>query len=374
MAGIYLHIPFCASRCGYCDFHSSVNILQTENFVNSLLIEIEKRKHELEKEEISTIYFGGGTPSLLPSKLIKEILEKLSSSFNIDKNAEISLEANPDDLEIEYLNSLLNLGINRLSIGIQSFSDDLLKFMGRRHNSAQAIQSVKNAQSVGFNNISIDFIYALPKLTEQEWKITLQEAIDLNIQHISAYALGIEEGTSFYKKLKNAEFALPSEEKVIKQYEFMHNFLEKAGFVAYEISNFCKPNYKSRHNSSYWEQKSYIGFGPGAHSYNGEIRRWNIANNETYISAIFNNENYFQEENLSKNDKINELIMTNLRTINGLNLETFEKLAGHEQTGKLVSNAQNFIRSNHIFLENNSLILTLKGKMISDYIISKLMI
>jgi oxygen-independent coproporphyrinogen-3 oxidase len=320
MAGIYIHIPFCSQKCGYCDFYSIIRLTQKDDFVSALLKEIIQRKGELQSEKIETIYFGGGTPSLLEISDLKKILFALEQSFDLSVVKEKTIEVNPDDINEAYSKGLIDIGFNRLSMGIQSFNNRILTFMNRRHNANQAIEAVELAQKAGFKNISIDLIYGIPNLEKDNWQKSLQQAIELNIQHISAYHLTFEPGTPFYKKLKRGEISEIHDDDSVQQYKMLVEALKTAGFDDYEISNFCKPGYQSKHNSNYWTGKSYLGLGPSAHSFNGYQRRWNISDVAEYIQALNTNSLYFEKEELSEKDRYNEVIMLGLRTRVGVDI------------------------------------------------------
>src|ERR1022692_1871049 len=285
MAGIYLHIPFCRQACNYCNFHFSTSLLYKNDFVPALLRETVIQKEYLGKEALETVYFGGGTPSLLHVDDLKKIMETLHSTFKIDYQAEITLEANPDDISTEKLKEWKALGINRLSIGIQSFFEEDLVWMNRAHNAQQAINSIKYAQGEGFSNITIDLIYGTPTLSNKHWKKNLEQAVGLDIPHLSCYALTVEPKTPLHKLIGQKKVADINADEQADQFLMLMDFLNAAGYEHYEISNFAKPGKKSRHNSSYWQGKKYLGLGPSAHSYNGIERRWNIANNNLYIQS-----------------------------------------------------------------------------------------
>lgn len=373
MSGIYIHIPFCKSKCSYCDFYSVANNKKLADFIPALLKEIEIRKEYLTDKNIETIYFGGGTPSQLDIQDIEIILNQIYTHFPIKADAEISFEANPDDLNINYLESLKNLGINRLSIGLQSINNDILKFLRRRHTAEDAISSVENANKCGFKNISVDLIYGIPGLSEKMWQETLQKTFQLPIKHLSAYHLGIEENTLMHRQLKENRLQVINEELSFKQYYDLLEISSTYNINQYEISNFAKPGYKSKHNSSYWQRIEYLGFGPSAHSYYHNKRAFNISDLNLYCKNIMKSETYYETETLSVSDQINEAIMLSLRTINGLNINDFEKDFGSTQTEKLKSSLKTINQSNYK-LENCYLKLTNKGMFVSDSIMSKLFV
>ncbi len=325
MGGIYVHIPFCSKKCGYCDFYSIIRLKDKSNFISALCREIILRKKELKQEKIRTIYFGGGTPSLLRIEDLKIILDTLKSECDLSYVEEFTIEVNPDDISLSYLHGLLNLGFNRLSMGIQSFNNRILAFMNRRHNVDEAINAIKISKESGFKNISLDLIYGIPNMTIEEWKKSIEIAINLNVQHISAYHLTFEPDTVFYKKLKRNELSEINESESVLQFEVLTKELKEVGFIDYEISNFCKPDYHSKHNSNYWTRNSYFGFGPSAHSFSKNIRRWNVSNLNDYITSINNDKRYFETENLSEKDEYNEIIMLGLRTKKGIYLSNLYK-------------------------------------------------
>jgi len=281
MSGIYIHIPFCRQACHYCDFHFSTSLKNKKPFLKALLKESELRRNYLGNEKIQTIYFGGGTPSLLTKDEILFIIDELHKYHEIEPAAEITLEANPDDLSIEKIKELKQTPVNRLSIGIQSFFDEDLKFMNRTHNAEEAVSSVKASQDEGFENITIDLIYGTPTLTNENWEQNLSRALSLNVPHVSCYELTVEPNTALHSFIKKGKIGPLDEQKTAMQFEMVMNRMKAENFIHYEISNFCKEGFYSRHNSNYWSRKKYLGLGPSAHSYNGTSRQWNIANNNT---------------------------------------------------------------------------------------------
>lgn len=371
MAGIYIHIPFCAKRCHYCDFFSTTTSAYVEDFVKALLIEIEQEKDFL-KEEIQTIYFGGGTPSFIDSKFLEQIIHKLFDRFLISEKAEITIEANPDDLSNQKIEELFNMGFNRLSIGIQSFHDDELELMNRRHTAKEAINVVNLCKNAGFDNISIDLIYGLPGQDLEKFKYSVYQALRLDIQHISAYHLTYEPGTLFYEKLHKKQLIPVEEDLSLELFQYLRNELFQNGFEHYEISNFAKDKLYSKHNTSYWQNKPYLGLGPSAHSFDGEKRKWNVSNMTKYINGISAGTSISEEEILTTVQKINEYIMISLRTMWGINLSYFEKQFGEKHLSVLFKKAQTFFQKNLLTKKENSLILTEKGIFISDSIIAEL--
>ena len=320
MAGIYIHVPFCKTPCNYCNFHFSTSLNQKNDFVDALLTEIKLQNIYLGLETVETIYFGGGTPSLLDAEDLERIFETLYKEYNISKTAEITLEANPDDISKEKLDAWKQSGINRLSIGTQSFIERDLQFMKRAHTAKEAKDSIILAAQSGFDNISIDLIYGVPNQTEMDWLANLAEAMSLPIQHLSCYALTVEEDTILYHDIRKGKTAAPIDENASTHFDILMAFALENDLEHYEISNFCKPGFISKHNTSYWQNTKYLGLGPSAHSFNKISRRWNVANNKKYIDALKEGKLDFEEEILSPTDKLNEYIMTGLRTKWGIDL------------------------------------------------------
>lgn len=374
MAGIYIHIPFCRQKCYYCDFYKTVNTSLTPKFISALKDETVQRKNYLNNETIETIYFGGGTPSVLNESELVEILNLLNKEFKVLPNAEITFEANPDDLSISYLKSIYNAGVNRLSIGIQSFQNEYLKKMNRRHNANQAIEAVENAVKIGFKDISIDLIYGLPNLTNEDWSASLNKVFQLPVQHLSAYHLTYHEGTPFYAWLKKGTLKELKESDSVSQFNLLIEAAQKNGFQQYEISNFAKNKMYSKHNTSYWMGKKYLGLGPSAHSFNGNSRSWNVSHVESYIKAIKNNQSYFEEEILSENEKYNEYILTRIRTIWGVSIDFIQDNFGEEKAILFQKNIEKYITSNLVIHENEIFTLSGKGLFVSDEIMTNLMI
>lgn len=372
-AGIYLHIPFCKTRCTYCDFYTLTNESQIDKFVEAICKEAVIRKDEI-PEEIKTIYFGGGTPSRLSINHFQKIFEVLYNNYRIDPNAEITAEANPDDLSKDYLKTLSELPVNRLSIGIQSFNDKELKFLSRRHSSQQAIDSVKIAQSHGFNNISVDLMYGLPDQTIEIWRDNLEHVTNLGVQHLSAYHLIYEEKTRMYSLLKAGKIKPVDEELSTTMFSMLIDWMTSHKFIQYEISAFGKEGFFSQHNTSYWKNRKYLGLGPAAHSYNGYDRSWNISSLIKYIQGAELREIPRQVEHLTINEKYNEFILTGLRTMWGINLSDMINMFGDEIYSYCMENAQQHIKSGKLIIKDNILKLTKEGIFISDGIMSDLMI
>ncbi len=373
MAGIYIHIPFCRQKCYYCDFYKTVNTSLTDKFISSLKSEIVERKDYLEKETVETIYFGGGTPSVLTPVQTEDILNVLAKEFSISETPEITFEANPDDLSKIYLKEIRQTGINRLSIGIQSFQNEILKKMNRRHDKGQAIEAIELAADTGFKNISADLIYGLPGLTIEQWKSNLSQIFQLPVQHLSAYHLTYHEGTAFYTWLKKGTLKELEEPESILQFETLVELAENFGFEQYEISNFAMNKLYSKHNTSYWMGIPYLGLGPSAHSFNGLSRRWNISHVENYISSIEKGNSYFEEEKLSENEKYNEFILTRIRTIWGISSIDLQQRFGSEKRNYFQNIIEKYIKSGLATQENEIYRLTKKGLFISDEIMANLM-
>lgn len=374
MAGIYIHIPFCKQACHYCDFHFSTTLKHKDAMIDALLRELKIRKNYLGDESIKTIYFGGGTPSLLSANEIQSILKQIQNDFYIINDPEISLEANPDDLSADFIKSIYQSGINRLSIGVQSFHNKDLEWMNRAHNANQAIDSIKRSQDIGIDNISIDLIYGTPTLSNKDWKENIYTAFELEIRHISSYALTVEKGTALGNWVSKGKVKAMDEEKAAEQFEILMDEMEKNNFIHYEISNFCKENYHSKHNSSYWEGEKYLGIGPSAHSFNKTTRQWNVANNHQYIDQLLQDQLAYTSEVLSIYDRINEYLMISLRTSKGISFDYFEKEFGSEHLSNLKQNLNKFIDDKLLIIENNYCKTTKFGKLMADKIASDLFI
>ncbi|WP_291284846.1 radical SAM family heme chaperone HemW [Flavobacterium sp.] len=378
MSGIYIHIPFCKQACHYCDFHFSTSMKKKDEMVLALAKEIVMRKEEFKlldsaqnDNQIETIYFGGGTPSVLNNDEINFLIDTVYKNYKVAENPEITLEANPDDLSPERIQELSKSPINRLSIGIQSFYEADLKMMNRAHNAAEAINCLKEATRY-FDNISLDLIYGIPGLTDEMWKKNIETALSFGIPHISSYALTVEPKTALKKLIDTGKIAEPQDEAASNHFMILVDTLEKNGFIHYELSNFGKENYFSKNNSAYWLGKKYIGIGPSAHSYDGEKRGWNVANNSLYIKSIQNDELPIETEILSKSDRYNEYIMTGLRTIWGVSLDRIEAEFGSDYLDYLQKQSQKFLNDDLLFIENNILRPTAKGKFLTDGIASDL--
>ncbi|MCP4522563.1 MAG: radical SAM family heme chaperone HemW [Cytophagales bacterium] len=374
MAGIYLHIPYCKQACHYCDFHFSTNLSTKAELIDSICKEIALQKDYLAGEKIETIYFGGGTPSLLNEKELNKIFETIHLFHNVDKNAEITLEANPDDLDKNKLQLLKKASINRLSIGIQTFHDDRLKFLNRAHTYQESINCVKNAKEIGFDSLSLDLIYGIHEIDMESFAWDVSQLLALEPEHISAYCLTIEEKTAFGKWEKLGKIKEVSDQLSIKHYQHMKQaFLEK-GYEQYEISNFAKDERYSHHNTSYWQQKKYLGIGAGAHSYNGRSRHYNITNNQQYIQKIQKDELPYEEEVLTRQDFINEYLMTSLRTKWGCNLNYLNERFQHNIIKLEEVKIKEFLNKKWIIIKDNTIFLSEEGKLFADYIASELFI
>ncbi len=369
MSGIYIHIPFCKQACHYCNFHFSTSLRYKNELIAALLreIEISVSSGVAAPDNIETIYFGGGTPSLCNKDEIQSIIEKLRSFFNVSPAAEITLEANPDDISKEKLNDWKQAGINRLSIGIQSFFEEDLVWMNRAHNAKQAIDSLQLAVAT-FDNITIDLIYGTPGLTDEKWKQNVEKAIFSGVPHLSCYALTVEPKTPLDKLIRQHRSEDIDPGKQSEQFLLLMQWLEDAGYEHYEISNFAKPGFRSRHNSSYWQGKKYLGFGPSAHSFDGNARWWNIANNNIYIDSIKKGIIPFEKEQLTPTQKLNEFIMISLRTSEGLDLSRINETKSKD----LQAASRKYIENGLVKLENNNLRLTQEGKLLADGIASDL--
>ena len=373
MAGIYIHIPFCAKRCLYCDFFSSTDMQFKTPYIQAIIREMELRKDYIDNEPIETIYFGGGTPSQLGEKDFEKIFDAINRIFDTSQCQEITLEANPDDMTPEYVASLQKLPFNRISMGVQSFQEKDLRFLNRRHNREQAIRAVALCKEHGISNINIDLIYGLPGQTLDEWSLNLEEAIQLDVPHISAYHLIYEERTALYKLLKEGGITPVDEELSVSLFSTLINRLTKAGYFHYEISNFARPGYISQHNSSYWLGKKYIGIGAAAHSYNGSNRLWSVSSLPLYLKGIATETPNVEIEELDENTQYNDFIITRLRTMWGIQLQKIKELFGEEKWNYLKQQAEPYLQQDLLNLQNETLKLSKKGFFISDGIMSDLL-
>ena len=372
MAGVYVHIPFCRSKCDYCNFFSLASMRGTEELAGAICAETDLRAGYLDTKEITTVYFGGGTPSLLPEKDIGAILDKLHKTFKLHSKAEITLEANPDDLNTEKLKAYRRMGINRLSIGIQSFFDDDLAYLNRRHDPQQAFRSIEDSIAAGFLNTTIDLIFGLPTQDIRKLEKNLQAFRKYNLYHLSAYSLTVEPKTALDWKIRNARVQGIDDENQIAQFLFLMDWMAEEDFVQYEISNFCLPGYEARHNSAYWKGDSYIGLGPSAHSFNGVSRQWNVSNLKWYLEAIKAGNVFFEKETLSPVQLHNEFIMTAIRTSAGIDLGLYEQRFGEKNLAILNKSSAAFISNGWAIFHKNRLFLSRQGKLFADYIASQL--
>ena len=368
MLGIYIHIPFCKQACHYCDFHFSTTLKNKDELLTALRLEISLRRPYLENKFLDTIYFGGGTPSILEGIEIREIMAEIRDNYEIVRSPEITLEANPDDLDPEKLQQLKDAGINRLSIGIQSFSEEDLKFMNRSHTVEQALQCVKDAQKVGITNISIDLIYGVQTLDDAQWNKNLDIAFGMGVQHLSCYSLTVEPKTALAKLIKAKTVADVDDEKSARHFEILMDRAAKAGFEHYEISNFAKPGFHSKHNASYWQGETYMGVGPSAHSYNGASRQWNISNNHEYVRKMMQGIVPAEVEILTPENKYNEYILTRLRTAKGVDADAIKKEFGKEQSMTFLAIADFQMQDDMMEKSGSHYRLTHKGKFYADRI------
>lgn len=371
MAGIYIHIPFCKQACYYCDFHFSTSLKKKDEMIVAILDELLMRRSEVGEEPIETIYFGGGTPSLLEVSELNRILAFIADHFEVIENPEITLEANPDDLSADALQKLAQTRINRLSIGIQSFYEADLKMMNRAHNADEALNCLVEATKY-FKNISIDLIYGIPGMTEARWLQNIETVLSLGIPHISSYALTVEPKTALYKMIQTGSIPKPDDGMAHQHFLLLMDRLKEAGFIHYELSNFGKEGYFSQNNSAYWLGKKYLGVGPSAHSFDGHSRSWNISNNSLYIKGIQTKVLPIEREVLSEADRYNEYVMTGLRTIWGVDLARVENDFGVRFRSYIVAQSERFIADGLMSNDVGILTITNKGKFLSDGIAADL--
>ena len=374
MAGIYLHIPFCKQACHYCDFHFSVNQDKKNDLVAALLKEASIRKEELQNEPIKTIYFGGGTPSLLSADALLRIFDTLAENYNLSALQEVTLEANPDDLTAAYLRELRHSPVNRLSIGIQSFREVDLKMMNRAHDAKQALRCVPESTDIGIENISIDLIYGIPGLSLAEWNKNLQTALALPINHLSSYCLTVEPRTKLAKLVSSGELPNVNDDLAASHFEMLIETTEAAGIPWYEVSNFAKPGMESKHNSSYWANEHYVGLGPGAHSFNGVKRSWNVSSNTAYIQQIDKNVLPSENEVLTSEEKFNEYLLTALRTRKGLSFTELNNRCDSTKINEIKAVLQEKAAQGLVTIHNDGAVLTTKGLLFADAIASSLFI
>ena len=373
MAGVYIHIPFCKSFCSYCDFYSTTDNSETGSFVQSLLLETAMQAGYLEGEVVETIYFGGGTPSLLTVEQIRQILSSVRTNFNVAEDPEITVEVNPDDVFEGYFKALAEAGINRVSLGVQSWNDKRLKYLGRRHDAAQSAKALQMVFREGIVNVSADLIYGVPGMTTADLKHDLEETFAFPITHLSAYHLTIEDGTRLGKMKIDKKLVETDEETSNAMFSLLGSMCREKGFIHYEISNCAREGYISRHNSAYWKQIPYLGLGPSAHSFNRTSRQWNVSDVKKYIRSVSSGKVPFEREALDKMTIFNEYVMTSLRTMWGIDLEHVEAYYDKELHDYLVNLSGKYIRYGLMKHEKNTLALTDQGKMISDNIIAELL-
>jgi oxygen-independent coproporphyrinogen-3 oxidase len=372
MAGLYVHIPFCRDACTYCDFHYSIYLAQLNPMLDAIIREIEMEKDFLEGEELATVYLGGGTPSVLKPGDIERILKTITANFLLGKEIEITLEANPDDLEPDYLDDLAACGINRLSIGIQSFFDADLERMNRRHTAYQAKSCIENALAAGFRNLNLDLMYGLPDQREEQWVLNVTTALKYNPAHIATYHLSYEPGTVLWHRMKKKMIHPVPEDKSLDFFRTLVTIMKNAGYRHYEISNFALPGFISMHNSAYWKGEKYLGVGPSAHSYNGSLRRWNLSKNTSYIHGSKEGKKIYEEEIIDRDTQFHDYLMTSLRTVWGLDLDYLASAWPGSYRDHVLREAEPFIRNGKMMASGNKLILNTEGMFIADYIISSL--
>ena len=371
MSGIYIHIPFCKQACHYCDFHFSTSMKKKDELVNALTKELELRKDEFKNTTVQTIYFGGGTPSLLTNDELQFIIDAVYKNYKVSDNPEITLEANPDDLSPKRIHDLTTTPINRLSIGIQSFFEADLKLMNRAHNADEAKSCLEEATK-HFDNISLDLIYGVPGASNEQWLANIEMALSFNVPHISSYALTVEPKTALASFIKKGIIDNVDDEQAHDQFHILKDKLETEGFVHYELSNFGKNGYFSKNNSAYWQGKSYLGIGPSAHSFNGKQRGWNVKNNSKYIKSIEDGQLPIEIETLTQTDQYNEYVMTGLRTIWGVSFHKVEADFGADYKDYLIEQSEIFIKQQLLYIEDAHLRVTKKGQFLCDGIASEL--
>lgn len=370
MSGLYIHIPFCKSKCVYCGFYSTVNQKDVDKYVSFLIKEMSLRCRETNGRTIKTVYFGGGTPSLLQISQLQHIIDFAKKYFSFEENTEMTIEANPEQLTADYCRNFKTLGFNRISIGIQSFHDEILQFLGRKHTAKEAIQAVENAHAAGFENISIDLIYGVNERNNELWKKELKTAFCLPIKHFSAYALTVEENSLLYRRIHQHKTVEPDEDLASIQYNILSESVENSPFAQYEVSNFAMKGWESKHNSAYWHRVPYIGLGASAHSYDGQHRQWNAVNLSGYFAQIEEGKTYHEQETLTDIDQYNEFVLLGLRTRAGINLCEMEELFGLERTASFQRYFKTEVGNEIYRLEDNRLRLTPQGLWHADGIAS----
>jgi oxygen-independent coproporphyrinogen III oxidase len=375
VAGIYIHIPFCKQACTYCNFHFSTSLKLKDEMVRAIATELEMQKNYLEGQDIDTVYFGGGTPSLLSADELNRIFETIQKNYSAEHLQEVTLETNPDDLTNTYIKSLHGTPVNRFSIGVQSFRDEDLQYMNRAHNAQEADYTIKAAQDAGFTNLTIDLIYGTPGLTDKTWKQNLQKVKELQLPHFSSYALTVEEGTALHNNISKKKASPVDNEQSAAQFEILMEQAEAMGYEHYEISNLALPDKYAIHNTNYWRGHNYLGVGPSAHSFDGKNRRWNIANNALYIKSIVaDNKLAYEEEQLTAEQRLNEYLMTSLRTMWGCDLEYIERQWGSDTRKTVLQSAEEYIDRKWLVENDNKLILSPNGKLFADRIAGDLFI
>lgn len=374
MAGIYVHIPFCKQQCSYCNFHFSTSLELKAPLLSALETEMQWRAAELEGLPVQTIYLGGGTPSLLSADELLRLFDQLYRHYAIGDLKEVTLEANPDDLNGAYLKSLRATPVNRLSIGVQSFKESDLRYMNRAHTAQQSDYAIKAAQDAGFENISLDLIYGTPGLSDTDWQYNLKQVKELGVPHLSSYALTVEEKTRLHHEIKTGKSLPVLPEQAAAQFEMLQHWAADNGFLHYEISNLALPGYEAVHNTSYWQGVPYLGLGPSAHSFSGTTRSWNVANNARYIKALSGKELPIERETLTDADRLNEYIMTSLRTMWGLDLERVTKDFGADEQARLLRAAMPFMDQNQLIEKDGRLVLTQTGMLFADAIAAELFV
>jgi oxygen-independent coproporphyrinogen-3 oxidase len=372
VAGLYIHIPFCRQKCHYCNFYSLASVKYIDAFYDSLLEEIYIQRKYLEEKSVKSIYFGGGTPTFVKPDIIRQALQSIKKYYSIGADPEITLEANPDDINTSSLREYKDIGINRLSIGVQSFFDDDLRYLNRLHSADQAWQAVMEAKSAGFENLSIDLIYGIPTLTNEKWVENLEKAFSLDIPHISAYSLTVENKTALHVLIQKKALAVPTDEQMIGHFRILQQKMKEHDYLHYEISNFCKSGWYSRHNSMYWSGDYYLGIGPSAHSYNGASRQWNVANILKYVDLLAKNERFYQREDLTDIQRFNERVMVSLRTMWGFDLNKVSEEFGDEIASGFRLQASGYIKSGAMIEDKGIYKLTEEGKLFADGIASDL--
>lgn len=374
MSGIYIHIPYCRQKCHYCNFFSVASTRFMPEVIESICREAVLQKHYLQDKTVETIYFGGGTPSLIGTDLLAEILDALKALFSISPNTEITLEANPDDISSQTLEQWKKSGINRLSIGIQSFREDDLHYLNRLHTASKAFECIELAKATGFHDLTIDLIYGIPVLTDEAWLANIDTALKFEIPHLSAYALTVEPKTALDLLIRNGKYAPVDEVQAARQFELLMQRMKVHGYQHYEISNFCKPGHFARHNTAYWKGEPYLGLGPSAHSFNGISRQWNVSGIAAYLKAIEEQRFPLELETLSLDQQYNEYVMTGLRTMWGCDVKVIAEKFGQAYLNVFVSGMQKYILNGLVINNNNAYILTNNGKLMADGIAADLFV